>query len=102
MTGRPEKSGVISELVTASDAVAVLLARLLSLLAPVEPFNVTVPATAGVPETVHVILPPAATVAGGAGAHKVVKPAGSPLTAQVADVAATAGEAALEHVYVPL
>jgi hypothetical protein len=91
----------MSEPVTASDAVAVLLAVFGSFGAPVLPLNGDVPGAVGVPETVHVMLAPGATVAGGVGAHDVVRPAGKPVTAQVALVAAIAGAAAFEQVYVP-
>ena len=92
----------MSEPVTVTVWVAVLLARLGSFDAEVVPDNIAAPTTVGVPETVHVILAPAATVAGGVGAHDVVSPAGSPLTAHDALVAAIAGNAAFEHVNVPL
>ena len=80
---------------------AVLLATLTSLVAPVVPLTVDDPTVVGVPETVHVIDAPGATLAGGTGAHMVVKPAGSPDTAQVAPVAATSGAAPFEQVNVP-
>ena len=84
------------------DAVAVLLAALPSLVAPVVPERAAVPTVVGVPETVHVIDAPAATAVGGEGTHDVVRPAGKPLTAHVAAVAPSAGAAALEQVNVPL
>lgn len=74
----------MSELCTVNEAVAVLLAVFRSFVAPVVPVSVTVPAAVGVPETVHVIVPPAATLAGGVGEHDDVKPAGRPDMAQLA------------------
>jgi hypothetical protein len=88
--------------VTASDAVAVLFTGVTSLVAPVVPVSGAVPTAVGVPETVHVIDAPGATVVGGVGEHVVVRPAGKPATAQVAAVAAMAGDAAFEHVKVPV
>ena len=92
----------MSEPVTAIDAAAVLLAELPSLVAPVVPVSALTATVVGVPETVQVIEAPAATAAGGTGTHDVVRPAGKPLIAQAADVAPSAGAAALEHVNVPL
>jgi hypothetical protein len=80
---------------------AVLLAAFGSLLAPVVPLIVDAAGVVGVPETVHVILAPGATVLGGDGAHDVVSPAGKPVTAHAALVAVMAGAAAFEHVNVP-
>ena len=100
--GSPDRSGVMSAPVTATDVVAVLLAEFGSFPAPVVPVSVAEPTVVGVPETVHVIAAPAATVAGGVGAHEVLNPAGKPLIAHVAPVAASAGDAAFEHVNVPL
>lgn len=91
----------MSEPVTAIDPDAVLFAVFGSLLALVVPDTVAVPTAVGVPLTVQVIAAPGAMVAGGTGEHVVVRPAGRPLTAQVAAVAATAGAAALVHVKVP-
>lgn len=85
----------------AIDAVAVLLPRLLSFVAPVVPLTELVPAVVGIPVTEHVIVAPAATVAGGVGAQEVVKPAGSPATEQAADVAAVAPDEFVQ-VKVPL
>ena len=81
--------------------VAVLLAELPSLVAPVVPGSVELPSADGVPETVQVMLAPGATAVGGVGAHEVVRPAGKPETAQVAAVAPSTGAAAFEHVNVP-
>lgn len=75
-----------------------LLARLGSFVAPVVPVTVTLPTVVGVPDTVQVMAAPGATVAGGAGEQTVVNPAGKPLTAHEALVAAIAGAAALEQV----
>ena len=102
VAGSPLRSGVISEPVTAIVVVAVLLAAFPSLVAPVVPVNVLEPGVVGVPETVHAILAPGATVAGGVGEQLVVNPAGRPLTAHVAFVAVTSGDAPFEHVNVPL
>ena len=102
VVGRADRSATISAPVVVIVVDAVLLAALPSLLALVVPFKVDAPTVVGVPETVHVIFAPAATVAGGVGAHTTVKPAGKPATAQVAAVALKAGVAALEHVNVPL
>ena len=92
----------MSEPVVAIKAPAVLLAALPSLVAPVVPESVLEPGVVGVPETVHVTVAPAATVAGTAGAHDVDSPAGNPLTAHVALVALNAGAPALVQVNVPL
>lgn len=102
VAGSPDRSGCISELLMTSEVVAELFAALLSLTAPVVPFSVDVPVAVGVPETVHEIDAPGATVAGGAGVQFDVKPAGSPAMAHDALVAATAGDVAFVHVYVPL
>jgi hypothetical protein len=89
----------MSEPVTTSDAVAVLLAALPSLPAPVDPDSADVPTAVGVPETVHVIVAPGASEAAGTvGEQVVVKPAGRPAKAQLAPVAAIAGAAAFAHV----
>jgi hypothetical protein len=87
---------------TVSVALAALLLVLPSLLAPVVPDSVAAPCAVGVPETVHVMLAPGATDAGGTGEHVVVRPAGNPETAHVAAVAASAGAGALAHVNVPV
>jgi hypothetical protein len=83
-------------------AVAVLLDAIASLLAPVVPVTVLVPVAVGVPETVHVIAAPAATVVGGAGAHDDDNPVGNPVMAQVACVALTGDDATFVQEYVPL
>jgi hypothetical protein len=73
------------------------------LMAPVVPDSVELLTAVGVPETVHVIAAPAASEdTGTVGTHTVVKPAGSPPSAQVAFVAAIAGAAAFVHAKVPL
>ena len=92
----------LSEPVAPSVTVAVLFARFPSLVAPVGPVSVLVPTVVGVPETVHGIFAPGATLTGGFGAHEVESPAGRPATAHVALVAATAGAPAFAHVNVPL
>ena len=91
----------MSEPVTVTVRVAVLLALLPSFVAPVDPLSVEEPTVVGVPETVQVITPDGATEAGGVGVHDVVRPAGRPVTAQDAFVAVTAGAAAFEQVNVP-
>ena len=91
----------MSEPVVAMVVEAVLLATTGSLVAPVVPLTVELPTVVGVPETVQVMAALGATVAGGVGAQDVVRPAGRPVTAQVADVAAMAGDAALVQVKVP-
>ena len=88
----------MSALFMVSGEDAALLALLLSLVAPVVPLSVEAPAAVGVPETVHEMLAPGATVAGGVGVQLDVRPAGRPLMAHDALVAATAGLVALEHV----
>ena len=72
-----------------------------SLDAPVEPVKVLVPGVVGVPDTVQVMEAPGATLVGGVGEQDAVRPAGSPLTAQLAPTAATSGDAPFEHVNVP-
>jgi hypothetical protein len=101
VAGKPDKSGVMSEPAVAMTVEAVLLAELPSLVALVVPLTVDDPVAVGVPETVQTICAPAATEVGGVGVHDVVRPAGRPLTAQVALVAASAGEPAFEQVKVP-
>ena len=87
---------------TAIVVAAALLAALPSLVAPVVPVTLEVATVVGVPETVQVIAAPAARLAAGTvGEHAVVRPAGNPLTAHVAFVAASAGDAASVHVKVP-
>jgi hypothetical protein len=102
VVGRPERSGVMSEPLAASTVVAVLFAVFGSFVAPVVPVTVDELGVVGVPETVHVIAAPGATEAGGTGEHAVVRPAGKPVTAQLAAVAAIAGAAAFEQVNVPV
>ena len=92
----------MSEPMAPSVTVAVLLAELPSLVAPVDPTTVLEPTVVGVPETVQVIFAPGATEAGGVGEQDDVKPAGRPVTAQLAEVAVTAGASALAQLYVPL
>ena len=90
-------------------AVAVLLPPLvvpplLSLVAPVVAVTVEVPAAAavGVPLTGQLMLAPAATVAGGKGAHAPsVTPAGRPDTVHVALVALAVAAALFVHAIVP-
>jgi hypothetical protein len=86
---------------TLMGATAVLFEIFGSLVAPVVPLTVNVPPVVGVPVTVHEMREAGATVVGGVGVHVVVRPEGKPVTAQEAAVAATAGGAALVHVYVP-
>ena len=81
---------------------ALLFVLLPSLLALVVPDIGLVPVVVGVPETVQVIVAPAATLVGVVGEQTDVRPGGKPVILQVAAVAVSAGEAALEHVYVPL
>lgn len=97
VAGNPDRSGLMSEPFTLNDAVAVLFGRLRSFVAPVVPVSVTVPAVVGVPDTVHVIAAPGLTVVGGVGVQLDVRPAGSPVIAHVAAVAARNGEAAFVH-----
>jgi hypothetical protein len=87
---------------TVTVVLMVLLAVLPSFEAPVVPDSVAAPGAVGVPETVHVMLAPGATAAGGTGEHVVVNPAGNPETAHVAAVAANAGAGAAAHVNVPV
>jgi hypothetical protein len=101
VAGKLLKSGTMSEPVVTIVAVAVLLPATLSLVAPVVPDIVELPIAVGVPETVHEIVPPGDTVAGGVGEHEAVKPEGNPDTAHDALVAATAGAAAFKHVNEP-
>lgn len=102
VAGRPVKSGDTSEPTTASIVDAVSLAGFKSLEAPVVPLMVALPTAVGVPETVHVIDAPAANgvAVGTVGEQLCVKPAGRPVTAQEAPMAAAAGAAALAHLNV--
>lgn len=86
----------------ASVVLAVLLAVLGSFAAPVVPLTTDEPGVVGVPVTEQLMLAPGATVTGGVGVHDAVRPAGKPVTPQAADVVATAGEAALVQVKVPV
>lgn len=92
----------MSEPVVVSVVVAVLLPLLPSLVAPVVPFTVETATVVGVPVTVQRICVPGATEAGGAGVHEAVRPAGKPVTPQLAAVAVTAGAAAFLQTNVPL
>ena len=91
----------MSEPVTLTDVLAVLLAAFGSLPAPVVPLTAALPTAVGVPETVHAIEAPGANATGGVGEHDVVNPAGKPVTAQVAADAVIAGAAAFVHVNEP-
>jgi hypothetical protein len=66
----------------------VVVPPLTSLPAPVVTLTAELPTAVGVPLTVQVMTPPMATVAGVAGEHTLVRPAGRPATAQLALVAA--------------
>jgi hypothetical protein len=103
VVGRPETSGVMSAPLTVIVALAVLLAGMPSLVAPVVPFTADAPVAVGVPETEQVMLAPAASEATGTvGTQPVtVTPGGSPETAHVALVAGSDGDAAAVHVKVP-
>ena len=98
----------MSEPDTATALVVVLLPAepvppLVSLIAPVAAVTVTEPAAVGVPLTGHVMLAPAATVAGGTGLHVPTEtPAGRPEIAQVALIAEAVAVALLVHLIVPL
>ncbi|MEZ5854622.1 MAG: hypothetical protein R3D67_07680 [Hyphomicrobiaceae bacterium] len=72
------------------DDVAVLLALLVSFVAPAVPVTVVVPTMVVVPDTEQVIvLPAGSNPTGGVGVQPVTdRPAGSPETAQVALMAA--------------
>jgi hypothetical protein len=102
VAGSPERSGATSEPTTASVVDAVSLAGFKSLEAPVVPLMAAVPTVVGVPETVQVMDAPAASgdAVGTIGAQVCVKPAGRPVAAQVAPMAAAAGDAALVHLNV--
>ena len=90
--------------------VAVLLAGLLSLSAPVLPVTVTVPAVVGVPVTWQVTVSPTGTLLplvhaallGLIAQAPCVTPAGKSVTAQVAFVAAAVALALLVQVNVPV
>ena len=84
------------------DAAAVLFAGAPSLVAPVLPMSVLEPTVVGVPVTVQVMAAPGATLTGGVGEQEVVRPAGKPVTAHVADVAVTSGAPPFVHVKLPL
>ena len=76
---------------------------LVSLVAPVVTVTVELPTAVGVPLTGQLMLAPAATVAGGAGAHvPTVTPGGRPDTAHVALVALAVAAALFVHLIVPL
>ena len=102
VAGSADRSAIISAPVVVIDVDAVLLAGLPSLLARVVPDNTLVPTAVGVPETVQVMLAPAATLVGGVGEQLAVRPAGKPEIAHVAAVAVSAGDAAFEQANVPL
>jgi hypothetical protein len=103
VAGRPVRSGDTSAPITLIAAVAMLLARFTALDAPVVPEIGAFPSAVGVPETVHVMTAPGATdAAGTVGEQLCDRPAGRPVTAHEAAVAATAGAAALVQVNVPL
>lgn len=86
----------------AIEVTALLLVGLPSLAALVVPLTGVVPPEVGMPDTVHVTLPPAATVAGSDGEQVAVRPAGRVPAEHDATVAASAGEAAFEQVKVPV
>jgi hypothetical protein len=98
---------LISEPLVAIAAVALLLPvevvpPLTSFVAPVVAVSVDEPAAVGVPETGHEMLAPAATVAGGSGAHvPTVTPGGRPEMAQEALIALAVAAALLVHLSVP-
>jgi hypothetical protein len=103
VAGSPVRSGFMSAPVMASVVDAVLFDALTSLVALEVPLNVRLATgVVGVPATVQVMTPPGASgeAVGTVGEQLVVRLAGTPLMAQVAAVAATAGEAALVHVNV--
>ena len=87
VAGRAARLGDISAARTVMASEAVLLAVIGSVGDPVEKLAVMAPAVVGVPETVHTMLSPGATVVGGDGAQVAVRPAGRLLTEQVALVA---------------
>ena len=98
---------LMSEPATATACVAVLfppvvVPPLVSLVAPVVAETVTLPEAVGVPLTGHVMLNPAATLAGGTGEQvPIVTPAGKPDTAQLAAAALAVAAALLVHLMVP-
>lgn len=106
--GRPAREMLMSEPDVVTGAVAVLLPPavvppLVSLVAPVVTVTVELPTAVGVPLTGQLMLAPAATVAGGAGAHApTVTPGGRPDTAHVALVALAVAAALFVHLIVPL
>jgi hypothetical protein len=80
----------------------VVVPPLVSLVAPVVAVKVVEPEAVGVPETVHEMLAPAATVAGVEGVQvPSVTPGGKPLTEQEAAVALAVAVAELVHLSVP-
>ena len=108
VVGNPETFGDMSEPVVVIDAVAelfppVVVPPLASLVAPVVAVSVVLPVAVGVPETVHEMLEPAATVAGGVGVQvPTVTPGGSPETEHDAFVAEAVAVALFVHLSVPL
>jgi hypothetical protein len=104
VAGRPVRSGATSDPVTLIAVLAVLLATVASLVAPVEPLIGALPTAVGMPDTVHVMAPPGATGddVGTLGEQTVLRPAGRPVMAQVAAVAAIDGVVALVQVKLPL
>ena len=108
LPGRPLTLTDMSEPDVAIEAVAVLLPPvdvppLTSLVAPVVVVTVVVPVVVGVPLTGQLMLAPATTVVGGAGAHTpTVTPGGKPLTEHVALIALAVADALLVHLMVPL
>jgi hypothetical protein len=84
--------------VTARTTEAVLFDGLPSLVAPVVPGTVVLPFAVGVPETVHRMVAPAATVAGVLGEQLAVRPGGNTPTEQVAAVALKVAVAEFVHV----
>ena len=88
----------MSEPTTFSAAVAELFEAFPSFVAPVVPVSVELPIVVGVPLTVHEIVAPGATSAGGAGVQIEERPAGNPEIAHDALEAAIAGDDAFVHV----
>ena len=100
--GRVLRSMLMSEPDTATDCEAVLLAPLVSLVAPVVSVTVLLPVVVGVPLTGHEMLAPAAIVAGGVGVQApTVTPAGKPAVEQVAAIALAVALALLVQRMVP-
>jgi hypothetical protein len=97
----------MSEPETATACVAVLLPPpvappFVSFVAPVATETVDAPEAVGVPATVHEMLAPAATDAGGVGVHVPTDtPGGNPEIAHVALVALAVAAALLVHFTVP-